>query len=83
MGNLPAGQRFLEISKGPDGTRYDILERSDGLVTVKPWPFDAEKFTVNVEASSLNQIKFESNEELKEALKTAPIKTLEWTFVKS
>ncbi|MBD1937348.1 DUF3891 family protein [Microcoleus sp. FACHB-68] len=83
MGNLPAGQRFLEISKGPDGERYDILERSDGLVTVKPWPFDAEKFTVNVEASSLNQIKFDSNDELKEALQTAPIKTLEWTFVKS
>lgn len=80
--NLPAGERALEIAKGPEGTRYDILQRADGKLTVMPWPFDPEKFTVNVEACELNQLKFEDNEQLRTALKTAPIKILEWTFVK-
>lgn len=78
---LPAAERFLEITKGPDGQRYDIMQRSDGSVFVKPWPFQDEKFTVNIEASYLWQIKFESNAELTQALQKAPIKTLEWKFV--
>ncbi|MBD2533292.1 DUF3891 family protein [Nostoc flagelliforme FACHB-838] len=80
---LPADERFLEISKGPEGQRYDIMQRSDNLVLVKPWPFQDDKFTVNVEACDLSQVKFESNSELTQALQEAPIKVLEWTFVKS
>ena len=78
---LPAGERALEIATLPDGNRYDVIESADG-VTVKPWPFLEEKFTVNVEATYLEQLKFDSNEELTQALQTAPIKTLEWTFVR-
>ncbi len=80
---LPDDERFLEISKGPEGQRYDIMQRSDNLVVVKPWPFQNEKFTVNVEACDLSKVKFESNTELTQALQEAPIKVLEWTFVKS
>ncbi|RCJ21047.1 hypothetical protein A6S26_25440 [Nostoc sp. ATCC 43529] len=80
---LPADERFLEITKGPDGQRYDIMQRSDRLVVVKPWPFQDEKFTVNIEACDLSQIEFESDAELTKALQQAPIKVLEWTFVKS
>ncbi|BAY46225.1 hypothetical protein SAMD00079811_38330 [Scytonema sp. HK-05] len=78
---LPAGERALEIATLPDGNRYDVIEHTDG-VTVKPWPFLEEKFTVNVEATYLEELKFDSNEELTQALQTAPIKTLEWTFVR-
>lgn len=80
---LPADERFLEISKGPDGQRYDIMQRGDGLVTVEPWPFEDEKFTVNAEACSLSQVKFDSNAELTQALQAAPVKILEWTFVQN
>lgn len=80
---LPVGVRALEISKGPDGKRYDVIQNADELVTVTPWPFQDEKFTVNVEACYLSQVKFDSNEQIKEALKTAPKDMLEWTFVKS
>ncbi|MEC4817275.1 MAG: DUF3891 family protein [Scytonema sp. PMC 1069.18] len=78
---LPAGERFLEIATLPDGTRYDVLQYSDGNLTVKPWVFLEEKFTVSIEASYLEQLKFDSSEELSQALQTAPIKTLNWTFV--
>lgn len=80
---LPADERFLEISLGPDGQRYDIMQRSDRLLTVQPWPFEDDKFTVNVEACDLHQVQFESNAQLTQSLQTAPIKVLEWTFVKT
>lgn len=79
---LPADERWLEISKGPDGNRYDIKELADGCLTVQPWCFENDRFTVNVEACSLSQVTFEDNAALTEALQTAPIKVLEWTFVK-
>ena len=79
---LPDDERALEISTGPDGKRYDVMQYKDDRVTVKPWPFE-EEFTVNVEASYLSTLKFDSNDALIAALQTAPIKTLEWTFVKS
>jgi hypothetical protein len=79
---LPADERFLEISKGPDGERYDIMQRQDQLVTVKPWPFEDDQFTVNVEAAQLSQVKFKNSAELSKALQNAPIEILEWTFVK-
>jgi Protein of unknown function (DUF3891) len=80
---LPADERWLEISKGPDDERYDIMQRSDHLVTVKPWPFEDEKFTVNIEACNITQLKFKNSAELSQALQESPIKVLEWTFVKS
>ncbi|MBW4624469.1 MAG: DUF3891 family protein [Brasilonema octagenarum HA4186-MV1] len=79
---LPANERALEIATLPDGKRYDVIESDDGNLTVEPWPFLEKKFTVNVEASYLDQLKFDSNDELTQALQTAPIKTLEWTFVR-
>jgi len=80
--DLPVDERALEITKGPDGNRYDVVQRNDGSVGVKPWPFKEEQFTVSVEACSLSQIKFADNASLREALQKAPIKTLAWTFVK-
>ncbi|WP_414550557.1 DUF3891 family protein [Anabaena sp. CCY 0017] len=80
---LPADERFLEISLGPDHQRYDIMQYRNGLVTVQPWPFEDEQFTVNVEACDLFQVKFDSNSELTYALQQAPIKLLEWKFAKS
>jgi len=80
---LPVGERALEISKGPNGKRYDVLQLSDERITVTPWPFEEEELTVNVEASYLSQVQFDSNTALAEALQTAQIKTLEWTFAKA
>jgi Protein of unknown function (DUF3891) len=79
---LPAGDRWLEISSGLDGQRYDIKELSEGQVTVHPWPFEESQFTVNVEAACLSQLKFEDNQSLTAALQNAPIKIMEWTFIK-
>lgn len=79
---LPDDERKLEISVAHDGEDYAIKQFSNGLVTVIPWCFQDDKFTVNVEASMLTQIKFDDNKQLTAALKEAPRTLLEWTFVK-
>lgn len=80
---LPVGERILEIGKDGNDQRYDVIQRKDQTVDVKPWPFEEEKFTVRVEATYLNQVVFENNEAIAQALQVAPIKTLEWTFANS
>lgn len=79
---LPEDERALEITKGPDGQRYDVMQRSNGSVSVQPWPFKEKQFSVHVEACHLSQVKFEDNVALVAALQAAPIQTLEWTFIK-
>ncbi|NDJ17561.1 DUF3891 family protein [Myxacorys almedinensis] len=83
QGELPDDERALEISKAHDGKRYDIRQFADGLITVEPWCFETDRFTVNVEVSYLKQIKFDDNASLTEALKIAPRDLVEWTFIKS
>ena len=78
---IPDGERWLEIAKGPTGEQYDILQRGDRTLTVKPWPFNQKQFTVRVDAAHLSQMKFDNDRELVESLKHAPISSLEWTFV--
>lgn len=81
-GDLPVGVRALEIGKDFDGQRYDVLQREDSTIYVTPWPFESDRFTVNLEASCLNQLKFENSAQLAQALQNAPVKELKWTFVK-
>jgi hypothetical protein len=79
---LPPEERALEVGKGPDGKRLDVVQLKNGDITVKPWCFELEKFEVTIEACYLSQMTFESNEALTQALQEAPIKDLVWTFVK-
>lgn len=79
---LPDGERALEITTGPDGRRYDVVQWQNGEVSVSPWCFRRDRFTVNVEACYLNQMTFNSNEELTQALQNAARQGIEWTFVK-
>jgi hypothetical protein len=79
---IPAAGRALEITSGIDGQRYDIRELDNGKLTVEPWPFENDKFTVNVEAICLSELKYADNEALVKALQESPIKVLEWTFTK-
>lgn len=80
---IPEMGRTLEISRGPDGQRYD-LTRPDpaGPVIITPWPFAATRFTVSVEANVLTQLQFKDDAELAAHLKQGPIETLRWELAK-
>ena len=80
QGQLPSNERALEINIGPDGQKYHIVQSSNGDISVFPWCFTEDKFTVFVETSYLSQIEFKDNEEITEALKNAPREYKEWTL---
>lgn len=79
---IPDAGRALEITSGIDGQRYDVRQLSDEKLTVEPWPFEDNEFTVNVETTCLSELKYPNNKALVKALQEAPIKVLEWTFTK-
>jgi hypothetical protein len=79
---LPEGERFLEISAGPDGTTYTVVQRPDKTVSVHPWPFEQEKFELSVEASYLDQLSFKNDQELLHALKQSTIEDKTWILCK-
>ena len=79
---LPADERALEITKGPDGETYFVKQLQDGTVQVEPWPFVAEQLQVQVEYRVLEQLQFKDDAELAKALHQAEVKLKKWNFVK-
>jgi len=80
LGRLPDESRRLEISLGPDGQAYFILQRPDQTLAVEPWPFDCDRFSVHVESYPLHQLQFTDDAELYQAIQRAPVNRIEWTF---
>lgn len=90
---LPPDGRAVEVSRGPDGTRYDVMQRDDSpdedeakagtiYVTIKPWVFEEAEFSVSIEATYLDQLSFKSNDELRSALKSGRIEPIVWKFLR-
>ena len=77
---LQIEERRLEISKGPDGTPYYIFQRKDSTVGIDPWPFESDQFDVHIETFQLNQLAFENDKELYNALNNEAINELKWAI---
>ncbi|MGA0558203.1 DUF3891 family protein [Larkinella sp. VNQ87] len=82
QGKLPENERRLEISPGPDGISYYIIQRADQTVSVDPWPFEKPAFSLQIEAYQVHQLRFRSDSELYECLQQSPIEEKEWAFKK-
>lgn len=76
-------KRGIEISTGPDGTVYQLFETEDKVLTVDPWPFETGRFTVCFESREINQLKFDSSAEFREAFIHAAVTENEWTIIKN
>lgn len=79
---IPDSNRKLEINDAPNGDTNYVYRAKSGNLSVTPWCFKEDKFTVYVETSHLSQMEYKNNTELKEALKAAPRKYIEWTIEK-
>jgi hypothetical protein len=77
---LPADERALEITKGPDGEAYFVKQRTNATLYIEPWPFTEPTIQVQVEYRVLEQLRFKSDQELAEALHRAEVNTKSWTF---
>lgn len=74
--------RKIEISRGPDGKSYQLNASNDQQLTVSPWPFEVNAFTVTYESRLLEQLTFSDPEEFKKHFFNAPIDLHEITFSK-
>jgi hypothetical protein len=78
---LPEAERTLEVSKGPDGVQYHVVQQKDGLIRINPWPFEPKQFRVTVETTYLHQLQFKDEAELTQALYQAPIQEKSWQII--
>jgi hypothetical protein len=75
-------KRGIEISTGPDGQVYQLFQVEEGDLTVEPWPFDTNSFSVNFESREISQLKFDSSAEFRKAFINATIKENTWRITK-
>lgn len=77
---LPADERALEITEGPDGKAYFVRQLQNRLLRVEPWPFAPEQVQVQVEYRVLEQLQFKNDQELAKALHQTKPRFKEWTL---
>jgi hypothetical protein len=70
--------RSIEISTGPDGFVYNLHQVEDGKLTVDPWPFEPNNFTVSYDSRNIRQLKFDTAAEFRNAFRNAPVKENVW-----
>ena len=80
---LQPQKRGIEISTGPDGEIYQLFEVEEGVLTVEPWPFDADTFTVSFESREIQQLQFKDSAEFRDLFINAAVKENAWKIVKS
>ncbi len=80
LNQVPPEGRRLEVSVGPDGVSYYILQNPNGSLCVDPWPFDVSEFSAHIETFGLSQLVFNDDTELYNALQDAPVSIKEWQF---
>ena len=76
---LPADERALEITTGPEGKRYFVRQLPDETLHVEPWPFAQDELQVDVEYRILKQLQFKDDRALVEALHRAEVGYKSWT----
>lgn len=65
--------RAIEISQGPDGKSYQLRSTDNHGLTVSPWPFETDSFTVSYESRLLKQLTFKDTDEFKQVFFSAPV----------
>ncbi len=79
---IPSLGRTLEINQTIEGKTYFIKANEQNSLTIEPWCFQDDSFTVSVEVRKIQQVKFESNKEFEKALRNCPLELKEWKFMK-
>lgn len=74
--------RAIEISTGPDKKVYRLVQVEESTLSVLPWPFESDSFTVNHEVRLIPKIQFSTSEEFRAAFLNAEINERTWKLVK-
>lgn len=79
---LPADERSLEITTGPDGKSYFVKQLPSQTVSINPWPFAETHLEVGLEYRELYQLQFKNDAELATAMHQAEVKYKSWVLGK-
>lgn len=74
--------RRTEISTGPDKRRYHLVQGDEDTLTVDPWPFEGNGFSVRYDYRIIPQIRFSSSAEFREAFLGAETREKVWRIRK-
>lgn len=81
-GALQPERRKLEISTGPSGKMYHLVQVDAGTLTMEPWPFEARHFGVHFEWRLVEQLQFSSSAAFRAAFLAAPVRETAWTVAR-
>ena len=70
---VPPEGRKIQISSGPDDQNYELWQTGKNALSVAPWPFETDNFTINFESKTLEQLTFQTVDEFREKLKDSPL----------
>jgi Protein of unknown function (DUF3891) len=82
MDKIQPEGRKMEISESPDGVINQVFYKDENVITVTPWPFKQNRFTVFYEYKIIQQLKFTSIEQFDQVCKTTVPKRQEFVLVK-
>ncbi len=80
---IPPEKRMVEISHGPDGIKYMLFQPDKKSLSVSPWPFEQNRFTVNFESRTLTEPKFPDSAAFRKAFIATKVKETSWIFRKT
>ena len=83
MDKIQPEGRKMEVSESPDGDMNQTFYTPNNEISVEPWCFKNDTFTVFYEYKILEQLKFDSIEEFDAVCKSTPVQREEFTFCKS
>jgi len=76
-------QRSMEISNGPDQQGNQLIQLDNETLTVKPWPFEADTFTIRYDSRLISKLSFADSVEFKQYLLAAEVTENCWIVKKS
>jgi hypothetical protein len=74
--------RMIEVSQGPDNKQYKLMRNPNGSLTIKPWPFEEDSFSLNLESRTLTALQFNSCTQFKKELAEAEVVEKVWKLEK-
>lgn len=77
-GEMQPEHRAMEISTGPDKKIYRLFQVDETSLSVEPWPFETDQFSVNFEVRTIGTIQFSSSEAFRKAFLQAPVREQTW-----
>lgn len=76
-------KRAIEVSTGPDQVMHHLLQVNEKALTVDPWPFEDNAFTLYFESRLIHQLQFNDSAAFRQAFIEAPVSETSWVLQKA